>query len=151
MQTFLPYADFTKSAKALDNKRLGKQRGECKQILRALGVQIGPDPLSIHYYGWRNHPAVKMWRGSEIELLWYGMVVCDEWVRRGYNDNVKQQFWEAYRKCTPEQIAQTPAPSWLGSEKFHLSHKSNLIRKLPEHYGPMWPDVPDNLPYVWPV
>lgn len=36
MQTFLPYPDFAQSAACLDNKRLGKQRVECLQILRAL-------------------------------------------------------------------------------------------------------------------
>ena len=36
MQTFLPYPDFAKSAMCLDNKRLGKQRIECLQILKAL-------------------------------------------------------------------------------------------------------------------
>ena len=33
MQTFLPYPDMIKSAKALDYKRLGKQRVEAKQII----------------------------------------------------------------------------------------------------------------------
>ena len=36
MQTFLPVADFTESARLLDNPRLGKQRVECLQVLRAL-------------------------------------------------------------------------------------------------------------------
>ncbi|MFN7881952.1 MAG: pyrimidine dimer DNA glycosylase/endonuclease V, partial [bacterium] len=33
MQTFLPSPSFAESARILDNKRLGKQRVECKQIL----------------------------------------------------------------------------------------------------------------------
>ena len=32
MQTFLPYADFQRSAQVLDYKRLGKQRVEALQI-----------------------------------------------------------------------------------------------------------------------
>ena len=36
MQTFLPYPDFERSAKVLDNKRLGKQRVEVLQILNVL-------------------------------------------------------------------------------------------------------------------
>lgn len=40
-------------------------------------------------------------------------------------------------------------PSWL-TDEFCLSHRSNLIRKNPDHYRPLWPDVPDNLPYIWP-
>ena len=71
MQTFLPYADFLASAKALDQKRLGKQRVETIQVLG--------DPL------------------------------------------------------------------------FHRSHQSALLRKDPSFYRPLFgPDVPDDLPYVWP-
>lgn len=36
MQTFLPYADFERSARTLDLKRLGKQRVECIQVVRGL-------------------------------------------------------------------------------------------------------------------
>ena len=42
-------------------------------------------------------------------------------------------------------------PPWLGDDAFHRSHQSNLVRKLPEHYGDLFPDVPDDLPYIWPV
>lgn len=41
-------------------------------------------------------------------------------------------------------------PPWL-TDEFCLSHRSNLIRKNPDYYRPLWPDVPDNLPYIWPV
>ncbi len=54
MQTFLPYPDFAESARVLDNKRLGKQRVEVLQILNVLTDSTRK--------GWRNHPAVAMWR-----------------------------------------------------------------------------------------
>ena len=41
-------------------------------------------------------------------------------------------------------------PAWLGREDFNRSHQSSLLRKDPEHYRPQFPDVPDDLPYVWP-
>ena len=47
MQTFLPYPDFSESAAHLDRKRLGKQRAETVQVLRA---------LTVPGYGWRRHP-----------------------------------------------------------------------------------------------
>lgn len=50
MQTFLPYSDFALCAKVLDNKRLGKQIVECRQIMQCL--------LGLRE-GWRNHPAEK--------------------------------------------------------------------------------------------
>ncbi len=42
MQTFTPYADFDASVQALDQKRLGKQRVEVIQIVRALTVPGTP-------------------------------------------------------------------------------------------------------------
>ena len=33
----------------------------------------------------------------------------------------------------------------------HRSHQSSLVRKDATHYGPLFPEVPDDLPYVWPV
>jgi hypothetical protein len=79
MQTFLPYADFERCAATLDSRRLGKQRVEAFQILRALRGEGR---------GWRNHPAVLMWRGYEDALGLYLNAMIAEWERRGYRNNV---------------------------------------------------------------
>lgn len=136
MQTFLPYPDFAASAKALDNKRLGKQRVETLQLLKSLTL---PD------YGWKNHPASKMWRGYEQSLVDYGRAVCIEWIRRGYKDTCLEKISEF-----AEARVVTPMPTWL-TDELCRSHQSNLVRKDPDHYRPLFPQVPDNLPYVWPV
>ena len=73
MQTFLPYADFSKTAKCLDYKRLGKQRVEAKQILNILLDRTETK-------GWRNHPAVLMWVGYENALKIYYNMILDEWI-----------------------------------------------------------------------
>ena len=41
-------------------------------------------------------------------------------------------------------------PPWLGDDAFHRSHQSALVRKDPSTYAPLFPEVPDDLPYVWP-
>jgi len=41
-------------------------------------------------------------------------------------------------------------PRWLGRADFHLSHKSNLVRKDEGYYGRIFGDIPNNLPYIWP-
>ena len=41
MQTFLPYADFERTAAVLDVRRLGKQRVEVLQICNALHKERG--------------------------------------------------------------------------------------------------------------
>jgi len=137
MQTFLPYSDFSMSAKTLDMKRLGKQRVEVSQILQCLrGEKLG----------WRHHPAVKMWKGYESALALYGMYICYEWIARGYRDTLYEKFVQLYREYPSWKM-----PEWLGNAEFHRSHQSNLIRKDPEHYGRFGWNVDGSLPYVWPT
>lgn len=140
MQTFLPLPSFDASARVLDRQRLGNQRIEVKQILKQLLGQS---------FGWQHHPAVKMWRGHEFALAEYGMLTCQEWKRRGYKDNTELFFLDVMQSLRLGDFDKDK-PVWFGDENFHLSHRSNLVRKLPSHYGLLWPDCPDNLPYVWP-
>lgn len=140
MQTFLPYPDFAQSAACLDNNRLGKQRVECLQILKAL-----TDPS----YGWQNHPAVKMWRGYHDRLVQYSYFICDEWNMRGFKDTCKAKIQATLLIAPREDIGKTPG--WLGNPAFHASHRSNLLRKDPVHYGQFGWTEPNNLPYIWPT
>jgi len=148
VQTFLPYADFERSAALLDDRRLGKQRVEVLQVMRAL-TRPG--------HGWRHHPAVRMWRGHEEALAAYGAAVCAEWVRRGNADTCDAKIGAdaavagVHRVRDQAALAAAGAlPPWLGDEAVHRSHRSNLVRKDPVRYRPLFPDVPDDLPYVWP-
>src|SRR4051812_48344656 len=77
MQTFLPYRDLARSAEVLDAPRLGKQRVETLQVLRA---------LELGEYGWRSHPVVRMWRGRTPALVAYGLAVVRAWQARGDAD-----------------------------------------------------------------
>ena len=74
MQTFLPYPDFTATAAVLDVRRLGKQRVEALQVLRA---------MTVPEYGWRHHPVAKMWAGYDEALVRYGLEVCAAWTAGG--------------------------------------------------------------------
>src|SRR3954470_5825250 len=85
MQTFVPVADFEESARLLDTPRLGKQRVETLQILRALEL---PD------YGWATHPAVLMWRGRTPALVAYGLAMVRVWRERGLGDTTERQIAE---------------------------------------------------------
>ena len=149
MQTFLPVSDFTDSARLLDSPRLGKQRVETLQILRAIEL---PD------YGWANHPAVLMWRGRTSALVAYGVAMARVWRERGFADSTEIQIGEFAPEVVGVPQTELGAagllPSWLGNEALHRSHRSNLIAKDPgfyrhrfaERFGP----EPDDLPYVWP-
>ena len=149
MQTFLPYPGFLASAGALDQKRLGKQRVETVQVLRGLTVPT---------YGWRHHPAVKMWIGYEEALVRYGLDICAVWTATGRADTTAATLLadlEATRGITTIRTQQDLAaagelPPWLGDEALHLSHRSALFRKDPDFYRPLFGEVPGDLPYVWP-
>ncbi len=150
MQTFLPYSDFTRSAAVLDQARLGKQRVEALQVLRG---------LTVPGYGWRHHPAVRMWIGYEEALVRYGLDVCAMWVAEGRADTCATTLvtdFGLYRPGATVRVQEDLAgdgelPPWLGDPAFHLSHRSALVRKAPEVYLPVFPDVPDDLPYLWPA
>ena len=137
MQTFLPFNDYSRCAAVLDRQRLGKQRVECLQIAYA---------LTQDNYGWQNHPAVKIWNGYLPSLIRYGLTICDEWIGRGYKDSCREKL------LAVAEPGDGNDPAWLGNDEVHRSHRSNLLRKYPEHYAPIFePGLPNDLPYVWPL
>jgi len=135
MQTFLPYADLSLSAACLDSKRLGKQRVEAMQIHNVVSDKTTGG-------GWANHPAVLMWRGHADALAFYHNVIIDEWVLRGFRNNMEY---------LPIPDGEIIFPDWFGDERFHSSHRSNLLRKDSDWYGQFgWGESAD-LEYFWPV
>lgn len=141
MQTFLPIASLVGSLRVLDNKRLGKQRVETYQIIKA---------LTLENYGWKNHPAVKMWKGSEYTLAEYGLISCEVWTARGFNDSLRTVFDEYMTKFRDGRMSLN-YPKWFGDDRLHSSHRSNLLRKDPVHYGAYdWPERSD-MEYFWPT
>jgi hypothetical protein len=135
MQTFLPYVDERLVAGVLDDKRLGKQRVEGKQILDLLEGRT--------LNNWVHHPAVRMWRGYVPQLKRYVNTMIREWINRGKNNNMplydideEEGDW---------------LPGWFNDARLIYSHRANLVKKFPEHYGPKWPYVDTNTPYWWPV
>ena len=137
MQTFLPFANFEASAKVLDRQRLGKQRVEGFQILKSL--LLGG--------GWQHHPATKQWASHEFSLCNYIEVMCREWTDRGYEDSIVVKVGDL---LLDHPLPPGTPPGWLGYEPFHSSHRANLLRKDPVHYGQFgWTEDPAD-PYYWP-
>lgn len=138
MQTFLPYKDFYQSGKVLDNKRLGKQRVEVLQMLNKIhGLTKGR--------GWSNHPCTRMWSETPNALVEYGLQICTAWIERGYKDTCYDKIKHHFKLNLAKSM-----PDWLGREDLHTSHKSKLIQKNKDYYKHLWPEVPENLEYVWP-
>lgn len=137
VNTFIPYEDFTKCAKVLDNQRLGKQRVEAKQILNIL-----TDATTTK--GWRSHPVVLMWRGYEKALMLYYNTIVTEWIARGFVNNMTLYPIKG----------KVHMPWFIGNKSIHMSHRANLIRKKPEFYKKFFPHTPSKYikyRYIWPT
>lgn len=132
MNTFLPYPSFAESAACLDRLRLGKQRVEVKQMLRAL--------LGLTR-GWRSHPATRMWQGHELALADYGAAVCGEWTKRGHKDATLAEI-----NALVADVATTGSrlsPPWIGDERVHSAYRASLLNKDYTYYRQFgWTELP---------
>jgi hypothetical protein len=126
MQTFLPSGNSLFAAQALDNKRLNKQILEGYQILNV---------LAGNSMGWRNHPAVLMWKGHEGALLDYIKDMITEAKYRG----IKTENNEANINRISSKLWNFEKPSWMQDKeklaKVVATHRANLYRKDPIYYA----------------
>jgi hypothetical protein len=131
MQTFLPSTNFSWAAKMLDSKRLNKQILEGYQILNVLS---GQSPTG----GWRNHPAVLMWKNHEGALLKYLDYMIIEAKLRG----IKTDKNESNIQNLSNKVGKnwnTSMPDWfnddLTSMRIVTTHRANLFNKDPIYYS----------------
>jgi len=137
MQTFLPFDNFSESAKVLDNSRIWKQVLEARQIVAAIELwKMGRTS------GWANHPITKMWRPYLDNLKVYHNIFLEEALNRGFD--AEDRFFPS------PQVSYLPV--WFRFPLFHQSHMGNLIRKLPGYYTPIFSSHGVNEPmdrYAW--
>lgn len=119
MQTFLPVANYEKSAKILDGKRLFKQLIEAKSILKA----------NITGTGWIHHPITKAWKDFLPELSVYTLTIAQECVNRGIKVNLDNERFVIEQYYNASVTKDFVRPPFMGHEDFHASHRSNLLRK----------------------
>ena len=131
MQTFLPSTNFAWAAKMLDSKRLNKQILEGYQILNVLS---GQSPTG----GWRNHPAVLMWKNHEGALLDYINYMIAEAKMRG----IKTDKNESNINSLFAKVGKTwniSMPKWfnddLASMRIITTHRASLFDKDPIYYA----------------
>lgn len=141
MQTFMTHDNYMDTAKALDNKRLGKQRVEAYQILKALRGDYNDTGA------WVNHPATVMWRNHQYDLALYGLTISMEFYERGFDGyNMVETFNDLTAQLRNDNTERYPW--WVNDELLRYTHQSNLVRKDADYYDF---NVPDNIPYVWPL
>lgn len=133
----MPYPSYEESVACLDDRRLGKQRLECRQIIDALGGAGSKSLLS--------HPVVGMWKGHAFQLACYAITCCEEWRRRGFADQMLDEFKTIVLVRVP-----AGSPPWLGNSELHSTMRGNLLRKDPEFYKRYgWSEKP-MAGYFWP-
>lgn len=118
MQTFLPHGDYEASAQSLDSKRLNKQILEGYQILKVLS---GASPTG----GWRNHPAVLMWKNAEWELVNY----IDHMVYEADLRGIKT----INNKRNIRELAANYRQKWSKSQPFWIEDNTTLMRMTTTH------------------
>lgn len=141
MQTFLPVTDYSESASILDSRRLNKQILETFQIWSVLSFpfkcpRCGSLKLvdkicgcgnPVKPRGYRNHPAIKMWKGFEGNLIVYGFSMALEWKYRGNDHDYFNKFVDISRSYSDSELES--CPPWLGHEPLHSSHRIALLSK----------------------
>ena len=147
MQTFLPYADFEKSAQVLDRLRLNKQAIEVTQLIHAMRW---PDEAPKSIVG---HPCKQMWDGYMPALLRYGWVCRMEWERRGYNGGLTTRKLVNWSLDIDFDLVHDTyhLPPWFGeAHGLHAFWRARLLEKDPVHYGQFgWTEAPIK-EFPWP-
>lgn len=159
MQTFLPHFSIYETAKQLDSKRLNKQILESYQILKVLS---GASPTG----GWRNHPAVLMWKTHEYALRSYAYTMIGEANLRGIKVDKNKENLELLEEQYSDRWG-TDLPSWMSNNdtimRITTTHKVSLFNKDPMYYmkyqhavnspynTPCCPDRKEPCKYYWPT
>jgi hypothetical protein len=98
---------------------------------------------------WANHPAVKMWKGYIDTLKHYYNVILQEWIDRGYKNNMPFETFENH--CSDGYkliLTGFPIPQWL-TEDFCSRHRAALLYKDYDYYSRFgWKEKPE-LNYKW--
>lgn len=161
IQVFLPHSNFTEVASVLDNQRLNKQALEGWQIMMT-NLALDPEGNLREPKGWRNHPAVQMWRGHESALLNYIGAMVYEWKARGYKstiyDKAERTYEQALRLNLVQDVQPVQLPAWFSNgdllDSITSSHRLALLCKNYEWYSQFaWDEdlgvAPTTYDYVW--
>ncbi|NBP55859.1 hypothetical protein EBU71_04860 [bacterium] len=159
MQTFLTSTNSLECAQNLDSKRLNKQILEGYQILNVLSGRSKTG-------GWRNHPAVLMWKGYENGLWSYIESMVQIANLRGIKtENNVKNLNALYAECHKDWGNDHPT-FWRDEKKVMriiTTHRANLFKKDPIYYvryqyavnslynAPCCPNRKEPCKYYWPT
>jgi hypothetical protein len=173
MQTFITDKDFYKSASNLTRHHLQANIYESIQILASLldynNKLVNPKKNV------KNHPAAKLWKDYESQLLLYIDIHIREWEKRGYKTNINYHnhsilfhqlnMWGRLGECgikipwITDELIQTHRSVLIQKEIEKEKKDKNKIKPQSigwyneqyRHYRNLWADCPINLQmrYDW--
>lgn len=128
LRTWLPFPDFRLSVQCLADVELKAVRLSAMRLLRC--IESGRTPAC---------PSdISLWDGYGEALSLYGFLACTEARVRGYPCKLRPFFARRLPK------GDFDLPQWVGDPAVHTAHKVELLRRRPQHYGLLWPEVDGN-------
>lgn len=147
METFAPHSTLTECCDSLLVRHM------TETVVTAVAVlNVIHEVKSVNTW-MEKMPVVRMWRGHEVFLCDYAMVL-NEARRTGVTDRRyaladkilnKHMEWASSGSYTLEP------PRWWGDENLHMAHRSELLRQNPKLYGGVFTETPYDVPMFWPV
>lgn len=138
---YLPHPDFEVSAQAFDSAMLQVNIDNIINLLENFHETEFAQPVDDRQrLAWKDH---------EVSLCWYGIVLCVEMERRQLHASSRARL-EWHLDMASAGAFSMDRPDWVGDERVHTSHQSQLIAHNPRVYAPAFPGIPDNLPVWWP-
>lgn len=139
MITPLPFSSFAQSAACLSDRHLGRARHDTAEL-----IKINQHELAV-WPGRLTIPSL-IWEGYTPMLARYLNLLIDEWEERGYVSTVIHRVNIPRMVVNPWWLLDTPV-----AEQLTASHRSNLLRQDPQHYGQFGWEESHDLPYYWPT
>lgn len=136
---YMPYPDFQRSVEVLDYRRLNVMMISCFNLLSFYSK--AHTSLAIPRY---HGIGMWAWFGYEKALLKLAETCEKEWLKRGYKTKFRSQWYHNSRWSSQPDV-----PDWLSDSEFCESQQAYLVKKNPELYRPLFPDVDPNLPLKW--
>lgn len=127
-----------------------------------LMTNLGLDPKGnqVIKKGWVNHPATQMWKGCEMYLYEYILVMVAEWKRRGFKSTIGDKATATMLAAYNQQILtdETTRPAWMQDSNIFdaitKTHRQALLAKNYDWYKQFgWEEdtgeAPQGYEYLW--
>lgn len=134
MHTYLPFADYTETAKVMPLNYLVQMQTNLTIIIKR-NVNYYEDIIKEE----KVHQTIKFWRNYEVQLAYFGLALAEESIKRPLskgdeanslsirrNDVYK---WETIIDKLEELEFPNDKPSLIGDEEFHSAFRSLLLFK----------------------